>query len=674
MIGKKPYFSIGIFFITFLMIISSVNADCWWGRCDDELPFNLDLEITQNITNVTYNVTDTNATTECGDNEVLDGSGNCLTLLPDWNVTYNATYDVNIDTANTTEEIIDVFDGNTTLTDTYNSSYEYWTNETLMRTYNASYEWFDNSTIFEAGNTSAEIRAAVDADTNATTECADNQVLDGSGSCLDLLTDWNVTYNATYDAKPDNVYNASYEYTNSSFANLDRVWEGLLHWGNITAYNLNSAWIGALHWGNLTAYNLDAAWVGLLHWGNITGYNLNVAWIGSLDWGNISNAQIVNTSYEWFDNTTIFDMSNSSYEYWDNSSLAWQDNTTIFRRDNSSYEYWTNNSLAWYDNTTIFDMSNASYEYTNASWSLNQIDITECVNCLDGGEIDESGMTPIWATFDEWDLNSDWSNLLYFNNLTKCAYADEVMEMSGGAWSCAANYNYDLDWPWSNSMLAYTNITRCAENQILKTVTGVWVCAADDSAVGDPDTNASTKCSGDQVLNGDNQCVDLLLWWNYTFNDTYDKYDMGNTSTEIIDALDGNLTFTRRDNASYEYWTNASLAWYDNTTIFDMSNSSYEYTNASWDLDRGNSSAEIRAAVDADTNATTECAGTTTYLDGEGNCDDISGVYYDVSGDTLTGNMNMSNQYNATNVYNLTFGNNNQAVIYWNGTNLIISG
>ena len=32
-----------------------------------------------------------------------------------------------------------------------------------------------------------------------------------------------------------------------------------------------------------------------------------------------------------------------------------------------------------------------------------------------------------------------------------------------------------------------------------------------------------------------------------------------------------------------------------------------------------------------DTNASTECAGTTTYLDGEGNCDDISSVYVQAS-------------------------------------------
>jgi hypothetical protein len=37
--------------------------------------------------------------------------------------------------------------------------------------------------------------------------------------------------------------------------------------------------------------------------------------------------------------------------------------------------------------------------------------------------------------------------------------------------------------------------------------------------------------------------------------------------------------------------------------------------------------------LDTDTNAGTLCAGTTTYLDGEGNCDDISGVYWDACAD-----------------------------------------
>jgi len=128
-----------------------------------------------------------------------------------------------------------------------------------------------------------------------------------------------------------------------------------------------------------------------------------------------------------------------------------------------------------------------------------------------------------------------------------------------------------------------------------------------------------------------------------TYNITYDKYDMGNTSTQILDVAVGNATLTNTYNITYD--------------IYDM----------------GNSSAEIRAAVDADTNATTECAGTTTYLDGEGNCDDISGVYVDDAGDTMTGNLDFGSQYNITNLYNTTYGTD-QAFIYWNGTNLIIEG
>jgi hypothetical protein len=40
--------------------------------------------------------------------------------------------------------------------------------------------------------------------------------------------------------------------------------------------------------------------------------------------------------------------------------------------------------------------------------------------------------------------------------------------------------------------------------------------------------------------------------------------------------------------------------------------------------------ADAHHAATADTNANTECAGGTTYLDGEGNCDDISSVYGDM--------------------------------------------
>ncbi len=44
----------------------------------------------------------------------------------------------------------------------------------------------------------------------------------------------------------------------------------------------------------------------------------------------------------------------------------------------------------------------------------------------------------------------------------------------------------------------------------------------------------------------------------------------------------------------------------------------------------------------ADTNAATICAGTDTYLDGEGNCDDISAVYVKKGGDVMSGDLTIN--------------------------------
>jgi len=43
----------------------------------------------------------------------------------------------------------------------------------------------------------------------------------------------------------------------------------------------------------------------------------------------------------------------------------------------------------------------------------------------------------------------------------------------------------------------------------------------------------------------------------------------------------------------------------------------------------------------SDTNASSACSGTTTYLDGGGNCDDISSVYVNRTGDTMSGDLDI---------------------------------
>lgn len=78
-----------------------------------------------------------------------------------------------------------------------------------------------------------------------------------------------------------------------------------------------------------------------------------------------------------------------------------------------------------------------------------------------------------------------------------------------------------------------------------------------------------------------------------------------------------------------------------------------------------------------DSNASTICSGTTTYLDGEGSCDDISSVYMAIAqddwinedGDNMTRNLNMTNN-NVTGLNYIKFTDG--GFIYDNGTALIL--
>ena len=97
------------------------------------------------------------------------------------------------------------------------------------------------------------------------------------------------------------------------------------------------------------------------------------------------------------------------------------------------------------------------------------------------------------------------------------------------------------------------------------------------------------------------------------------------TGLSIIDYLN----VTRIDS---EDWTNVTIT---ESQISDLSHTTD--TNESARVDQlvlSNTSMDSRVDtlegagyITEDTNASTICSGTTTYLDGEGNCDDISGVY-----------------------------------------------
>jgi len=80
--------------------------------------------------------------------------------------------------------------------------------------------------------------------------------------------------------------------------------------------------------------------------------------------------------------------------------------------------------------------------------------------------------------------------------------------------------------------------------------------------------------------------------------------------------------------------------WYNSVADFSTT-----LTDTNWcryNLAGTEINCDVTPFSDTNTNANTICAGGTTYLDGEGNCDDISGVYVDTAGDTMTGRLTVT--------------------------------
>lgn len=123
------------------------------------------------------------------------------------------------------------------------------------------------------------------------------------------------------------------------------------------------------------------------------------------------------------------------------------------------------------------------------------------------------------------------------------------------------------------------------------------------------------------------------LIFGYTDTDKFIRYNSTRDAIEfVVDQGTAHYAFTGGD-----------------VVVNDKVNSSGFYYNG------------ILLTPNTDSNASTICSGTTTYLDGDGNCDDISSVYYDseadltgllndnyvdISGDTMTGNLQINANLN----------------------------
>jgi len=118
---------------------------------------------------------------------------------------------------------------------------------------------------------------------------------------------------------------------------------------------------------------------------------------------------------------------------------------------------------------------------------------------------------------------------------------------------------------------------------------------------------------------------------NLTVEDHLIVKNLLNCDTIDTDAS-GKLICGTDDNTIYTHLSNFTN---DIGAFTDISNFTGTLTNAKWcSYDSANNEIDCNIDPVTDTNANTICSGTTTYLDGEGNCDDLSTVYSPITGST----------------------------------------
>jgi len=480
---------------------------------------------------------------------------------------YNAT-EVNVTLLNTTTLCLE---GTCrTYWYVYNTSYEYWDNTTLMDTYNVTYDGYEDT-----ANSTAEIQAvAVGGETSGTVGSItlSNTALDDQYIQLDNST------------------------VNTVLTNDPSDWDAI---GDVPTATPSD--------GDTTHLSLA---------------DQIYDWVVSL--GYITNTY--NSSYEWFTNTTIFQVYNSSYEYWTNSTLwssynssyEYWDNATLWMTYNSSYEYWDNVTLtatynstyAGYDstyNSTYESTYNSTYEPTyNASYdstynttydakpdtdtantsaqmitAINQTDYyyqisskdVTCTNCLTGTEIAEL-------------TDADISNTLTCSNMEGTDWGT----LTNGKWCIYDSAGTEVD----------CNVEPVTDTDTANTTAEMI------SAINSTDFYY-------QIFAKDLTCTNCL------------------TGTEIAELSDADISNTLTcsiltDDNTYAKVAGETFTGQVNFTYLNISGCPDNYI---WKVDGNSWNCEADAIGEGatDTNASTACSGTTTYLDGENNCDDISGVY-----------------------------------------------
>ena len=229
----------------------------------------------------------------------------------------------------------------------------------------------------------------------------------------------------------------------------------------------------------------------------------------------------------------------------------------------SDNEIWKMDGASWTCEADDAGAGAYTFNLTGDTGTEQVIDTTNTVDIAGG----TNGIDTVVGATDTVTINFDWTEVA----------ADAISE---------AKIDMDTSCAAGNHLYVNGNDLACEADDDTTYTCYDWTACSDDSLwdadkldgedgayyLDNTDTNASTACAVNEYLDGEGNCVDVITEAEL---DTFSELD-----TQIADSIIVNQT-------------------YGNATYLDNS----------------------------DTNASTECAGTTTYLDGEGNCDDISGVY-----------------------------------------------
>jgi len=153
--------------------------------------------------------------------------------------------------------------------------------------------------------------------------------------------------------------------------------------------------------------------------------------------------------------------------------------------------------------------------------------ITDKLNVL--GIIQSAGITSTGTVISYGDFyTTGEGDDLWLGNSNRLlssfsAYADGSINASSG--------DFYLD-EYGNLNLTSINISGCADNEIWKVDGNTWNCEVDETS----DTNASTACVSNQVLDGDNNCVDISDF-NVTIN-IFDQ-DLNTTDSPTFENITG---------------------------------------------------------------------------------------------------------------------------------------